>query len=218
MALIYSTAPILTRSLESGTMAASTVVMVLSALLWVALSILVGWVLSKVMLSKGMKTRHSVIMTISAAFSVLLFARYGLSITALQGIFLLFVLMYATCSDLTTHTVDDSLWVLVFALGLVSCARVGLGAMLLAALCVFVPQIAMAFLPPHKTLGGADIKLSTAIAFLLGGWRGICAYLVGLIVAVIVMSIYNKYRCRCKRKPFALVPFLSIGAMLVFLI
>ena len=215
MTPIFSTMPI---ALSGGTTLASVLTLVLSVVLWVGLSIFIGWTLSKVMHNQGMKTKPVFIMVISAVFSILLIARYGLSITAIQGLFLLYVLVYASCSDLTTHTVDDWLWLMVFALGLVSCSTIGFGSMLLGAVCVFVPQIAMALLPPHKTLGGADIKLSTALAFLLGGWRGIGAYLIGLVLAVIVMSIYNKYKCRCKKKPFALVPFLSIGAMIMFLI
>lgn len=215
MTPIFSTMPI---ALSGGTTLASVLTLVLSVVLWVGLSIFIGWTLSKVMHNQGMKTKPVIIMVISAVFSILLIARYGLSITAIQGLFLLYVLVYASCSDLTTHTVDDWLWLMVVALGLVSCSTIGFGSMLLGAVCVFVPQIAMALLPPHKTLGGADIKLSTALAFLLGGWRGIGAYLIGLVLAVIVMSIYNKYKCRCKKKPFALVPFLSIGAMIMFLI
>lgn len=215
MTPIFSTMPI---ALSGGTTLASVLTLVLSVVLWVGLSIFIGWTLSKVMHNQGMKTKPVFIMVISAVFSILLIARYGLSITAIQGLFLLYVLVYASCSDLTTHTVDDWLWLIVVALGLVSCSTIGFGSMLLGAVCVFVPQIAMALLPPHKTLGGADIKLSTALAFLLGGWRGIGAYLIGLVLAVIVMSIYNKYKCRCKKKPFALVPFLSIGAMIMFLI
>lgn len=215
MTPIFSTMPI---ALSGGTTLASVLTLVLSVVLWVGLSIFIGWTLSKVMHNQGMKTKPVFIMVISAVFSILLIARYGLSITAVQGLFLLYVLVYASCSDLTTHTMDDWLWLMVVALGLVSCSTIGFGSMLLGAVCVFVPQIAMALLPPHKTLGGADIKLSTALAFLLGGWRGIGAYLIGLVLAVIVMSIYNKYKCRCKKKPFALVPFLSIGAMIMFLI
>lgn len=215
MTPIFSTMPI---ALSGGTTLASVLTLVLSVVLWVGLSIFIGWTLSKVMHNQGMKTKPVFIMVISAVFSILLIARYGLSITAIQGLFLLYVLVYASCSDITTHTVDDWLWLMVVALGLVSCSTIGFGSMLLGAVCVFVPQIAMALLPPHKTLGGADIKLSTALAFLLGGWRGIGAYLIGLVLAVIVMSIYNKYKCRCKKKPFALVPFLSIGAMIMFLI
>ena len=210
--------PIMPRMVNIENVTTTAVLSVLTVILFIGIAVLIGLTLSKIMSSKGLKTNHAAIIGISGVGSVLLFARYGLTLTALQGLFLLFVLMYASCSDLTTHTVDDGLWLLVFALSLASFESVGIGSMLLGAFCVFIPQIAMALLPPHKTLGGADIKLSTAIAFLLGGWRGIGAYLIGLVLAVIVMSIYNKCTNRCKKKPFALVPFLSIGAMLMFLI
>ena len=210
--------PIMPRLVNIENVTTAAVLSVLTVILFIGIAVLIGWTLSKIMYAKGFKTNHAAIIGISGIASILLFARYGLTLTALQGLFLLFVLIYASCSDLTTHTVDDALWLLVFALSLASFESVGIGSMLLGAFCIFIPQIAMALLPPHKTLGGADIKLSTAIAFLLGGWRGIGAYLIGLVLAVIVMSIYNKCTNRCKKKPFALVPFLSIGAMLMFLI
>lgn len=130
----------------------------------------------------------------------------------------MFVLLYASISDIHYHIVDDYIWVIVFALALLNVEKIGMTSMVVGALCVFVPQMAMALLPPHKTLGGADIKLSTALAFLLGGWKGICAYLLGLIIAVVFMCIYNKVTKQAEKKPFALVPFLSIGAMIMFLI
>lgn len=210
--------PIIPRMINLQNITTTVILTVLSAMFMIGVAMLIGWTLSKVMKSKGMKTNHVALVGVSGVFSLILFARYGLSLTAIQGLFLLFVLLYASCSDLTNHEADDSLWLMVFALSLVGVSQIGLGTMLISAFCVFIPQIAMALLPPHKTLGGADIKLSTAIAFLLGGWRGIGAYLIGLVLAVIVMSIYNKCTNRCKKKPFALVPFLSIGAMLMFLI
>ena len=130
----------------------------------------------------------------------------------------MFVLLYASISDIHYHIVDDYIWVIVFALALLNVEKIGMTSMVVGALCVFVPQMATALLPPHKTLGGADIKLSTALAFLLGGWKGICAYLLGLIIAVVFMCIYNKVTKQTEKKPFALVPFLSIGAMIMFLI
>lgn len=93
---------------------------------------------------------------------------------------------------------------------------IAITSMTLGALFVFVPQIALALIPPHKTLGGADIKLSTALAFLLGAWRGIGAYMVGLILAVVIISIYHRKKNSNTKQPFALVPFLSIGAMILF--
>ena len=190
----------------------------LSMLLFVGMSMLIGAVLVRVIRAKGETANMPLTVTVSAIVSLLLFARYGMTVTAIQGVFLMFVLLYASISDIHYHIVDDYIWVIVFALALLNVEKIGMTSMVVGALCVFVPQMAMALLPPHKTLGGADIKLSTALAFLLGGWKGICAYLLGLIIAVIFMCIYNKVTKQAEKKPFALVPFLSIGAMIMFLI
>ena len=192
--------------------------MLLSMLLFVGMSMLIGATLVKVIRTKGETANMPLTVTITAITALLLFARFGLSVTAIQGVFLMFVLLYASISDIHYHIVDDYIWVIVFALALLNVEKIGMTSMVVGALCVFVPQMAMALLPPHKTLGGADIKLSTALAFLLGGWKGICAYLLGLIIAVIFMCIYNKVTKQTEKKPFALVPFLSIGAMIMFLI
>ena len=190
----------------------------LSMLLFVGMSMLVGATLVKVIRAKGETANMPLTMTITAITALLLFARFGLSVTAIQGVFLMFVLLYASISDIHYHIVDDYIWVIVFALALLNVEKIGMTSMVVGALCVFIPQMAMALLPPHKTLGGADIKLSTALAFLLGGWKGICAYLLGLLVAVIFMCIYNKVTKQTEKKPFALVPFLSVGAIIMFLI
>ena len=192
--------------------------MLLSMLLFVGMSMLIGATLVKVIRTKGETANMPLTVTITAITALLLFARFGLSVTAIQGVFLMFVLLYASISYIHSHIVDDYIWVIVFALALLNVEKIGMTSMVVGALCVFVPQMAMALLPPHKTLGGADIKLSTALAFLLGGWKGICAYLLGLIIAVIFMCIYNKVTKQTEKKPFALVPFLSIGAMIMFLI
>ena len=192
--------------------------MLLSMLLFVGMSMLIGATLVKVIRAKGEAANMPLTLTIAAIVSLLLFARFGLSVTAIQGVFLMFVLLYASISDIHYHIVDDYIWVIVFALALLNVEKIGMTSMVVGALCVFVPQMAMALLPPHKTLGGADIKLSTALAFLLGGWKGICAYLLGLIIAVVFMCIYNKVTKQTEKKPFALVPFLSVGAMIMFLI
>lgn len=191
---------------------------VLSALAVIGTSVLIGWVLSKVMASKGMVSKPIFNLIASGAIGLCLFLRFGLSIELIQGLFLFFVLLYASMSDLTTHTVDDFVWITVFALAISSIPTIGLTSMLAGGLFVFIPQIALALIPPHKTLGGADIKLSTALAFLLGTWRGIGAYMVGLILAVVIISIYHRRKNSNTKQPFALVPFLSIGAMILFFV
>lgn len=191
---------------------------ILCPMLIIGISVLIGWVITNILKSKGMVSCTVANLIGAGAIALGLFLRFGLSVALLQGVFLFFILLYATMSDLTTHTVDDYIWVAVFALSLVSIPSLGLTSMAVGALCVLVPQMAMALLPPHKTLGGADIKLSTAIAFLLGFPRGIIAYIAGLAIAVVYMLIYNKIKKRCAKKPFALVPFLSIGAMILFFV
>ena len=190
----------------------------LSMMLFVGMSMLIGTVLTKVMKEKGYVTSTPITLMITAAVSVFLYGRFGLSVTAIQGVFLMLVLIYASCSDLTNHIVDDYVWIIVFALALLNIQTVGLTSMVIGALCVFIPQMAMALLPPHKTLGGADIKLSTALAFLLGWQRGLAAYIGGLLLAIIVMCIVNKVRKNKENKAFALVPFLSVAAMAMFMI
>ena len=190
----------------------------LSLFIFVGISLLIGFILAKTIQTKGQRANTLIILTVTTISSILLFARYGLSATAIQGVFLAFVLLYASISDINSHVVDDYIWVLVFALALPNIETVGLTSMVVGALCVFIPQMAMALLPPHKALGGADIKLSTALAFLLGGFNGICAYLLGLVIAVVFMCIYNRIKGNTEKKPFALVPFLSVGAMLAFLV
>ena len=189
----------------------------LCMMLFVGVSMLIGVVLTKVMKEKGYVTSIPITLILTAVVSLFLYGRFGLSVTAIQGVFLMFVLLYASCSDLTNHIVDDYVWVIVFALALLNIQTVGLTSMVMGAFCVFIPQMAMALLPPHKTLGGADIKLSTALAFLLGWQRGLAAYIVGLLLAIIVMCIVNKIRKNKESKAFALVPFLSVAAMAMFM-
>ena len=181
-------------------------------------AILIGAILDRVMKEKGYVTSTPITLMITAAVSLILYGRFGLSVTAIQGVFLMLVLLYASCSDLTDHTVDDYVWVTVLALALMNVRTVGLTSMLIGAFFVFIPQLLMALLPPHKTLGGADIKLSTALAFLLGWQRGLAAYIIGLFLAITVMCIVNKIRKNKESKAFALVPFLSVAAMAMFMI
>ena len=210
-----------TTIVKTENFATEFIIGILALLAIVGATLLVGWVLNRMMTAKGFKTNQTVNLILSALIPIALFLRYGASLELVQGIFLLFVLMYATWSDLTSHTVDDYVPIIIFALGVASMTTVGLSSMLFGAFAVFVPQIIMAFIPKCKPLGGADLKLSTALAFLLGLERGIVAFILGLLISVVYMAIYNKVKKVKKRdaaeKAFALVPFLSIAAMVLFM-
>ena len=208
-----------TTIVKAENFAAEFIIGILALLAIVGATLLVGWVLNRMMTAKGFKTNLTVNLIISALIPIALFLRYGASLELVQGIFLMFVLMYAAWSDLTSHTVDDYIPIIIFALGVASMITVGLGSMIFGAFAVFVPQIVMALIPKCKPLGGADLKISTALAFLLGWERGIIGFVAGLLIAVVYMAIYNKVKKNDTKeeKAFALVPFLSIAAMALFM-
>ena len=124
---------------------------------------------------------------------------------------LLALLLYASVMDIKTREVPDSISVMLLILGLVDTNIERLPSMLLGMVLVFLPQFVSALINPSKALGGADIKLSSAAAFLLGAQRGLFALVVGLTLAVIVMPIIRKIQKLPKDQPFPLIPFISIG-------
>ena len=200
-----------------GRLTNEVLLLVLSAVLFIGISLLAAWLVCKVIRRNGYSCpKPAIILPLCGLFSLALFARFGPSVTLIQGLFLALVLLYASCSDLTTHEVGDFVWVIILALSLWNLSTGSLISMCIAALAVFLPQIVPALLPPHKTFGGADIKISTALAFLLGGLRGIIAYLVGLLIAILFVTIWGKIKRIPKKQPFALIPFLSVGAMVLF--
>ena len=124
---------------------------------------------------------------------------------------LLALLLYASVMDIKTREVPDSISVMLLILGLVDTDIARLLSMLLGMALVFLPQFISALINPSKALGGADIKLSSSAAFLLGAQRGLFALIVGLTLAIVIMPIIRKVRKLPKNQPFPLIPFLSIG-------
>lgn len=191
---------------------------VLTAFLFSGAAMLVGFLLHRIMQGKGYKTHLAPCLAVPGLAALVGFLRFGLSVTAVQGVFLACLLLYASCSDLTDHHMDDHIWVTVLALGLCSVGRFGIVSMFIGAAMVFVPQMLVSLIGKGNTLGGADIKLSTALAFLLGWQRGLAALMAGLLVAVIVMAIVQKLNRKKRRQPFALIPFLASAATVLFFI
>ena len=143
---------------------------------------------------------------------------HGASLTAIQGLILCAVLLFASLSDIAKHEVPDFVSAMILILAFVGFEITNLPSMLIGAAVVFLPQLAISVLRPQRAIGGADIKISTALAFLLGAEKGIFALITGMLAGVIIMLIVRKIRKETNREPFALVPFLSFGAMLAFLI
>ena len=136
----------------------------------------------------------------------------------IKTIILLTLLLYASVRDLKTREVPDSVSGMLLILSLVDTDIARLPSMLLGILLVFLPQFISALINPSKALGGADIKVSSSAAFLLGAQRGLFALIVGLTLAVIAMPIIKTIRKLPKDQPFPLIPFLSIGIVAEYFI
>ena len=209
---------------DSNLMRTGAMPEILAVLLWIGAAVGIGWILCKVMNGKRFVCHQPLILALSGAMALALYFRFGLTVTAVQGMFLWFALLYGSMSDLTDHTMPDSVWVIVLALAIPSIMKHGIVSMLAGAFCVMLPQLALAVIPPHRTLGGADIKLSGALAVLLGFTGGLTAFLVGLLMAVLTVTTRDFVQTRlhkrrdCPKKPFALIPFLAIGGMAMFLV
>ncbi len=136
----------------------------------------------------------------------------------LKFLILLGILLYASIKDLREHEVPDTVWKLIAVLGLVNISFRDLPSMLLGAALVFLPQIIPAVINTEKAMGGADIKISTACAFLLGTGRGLAAFIIGLTLFVVSVPILRKVRHEENGEPFPMVPFLSVGTIAAYLI
>ena len=155
---------------------------------------------------------------------------------AAQGILLAGLLIYGSIHDIRTHTMPDWVWMGVAATAFLTfrlsslpsicntpqayCSEIVHGTIsgLLGAAAVLLIEVPMAILHGERAMGGADIKLSAAGAFLLGWRKGLFALILGLTLSLIVVPIARRIRHEDSRKAFALVPFLAVGIMTAYLI
>ena len=179
--------------------------------------ILAAWILCKKAVKENEPINH-LPFCLSMAVGLILLLVFGVTLTTVKGMILALLLLYASLSDLKTRRVSDCVSIMIFILSLVGFESENLTSMLIGAMIVFIPQFALAVIRPSRACGGADLKISTAIAFMLGAGKGVFALIVGMLLAVIVMAIYNKVNAKDQKEAFPLVPFLSIGAMLAYII
>ena len=135
-----------------------------------------------------------------------------------RGILLAGLLLYGSIHDIRTHTMPDWVWMGVAGTALLGMKLSALPSMLLGTAAVLLIEVPLAVLLKDRAIGGADIKLSAAGAFLLGWQKGLAALILGLTLSLIVVPIVRRIRHEDSRKAFALVPFLAVGMMAAYLI
>ena len=141
---------------------------------------------------------------------------FGWSMELLKGIILLQILLYASVSDIQTHEVKDFISVLIFITGFIGVTLSNIPMMLFSGLVIGGVLLICAMVSGNR-LGGADVKLSAACAFLLGFSKSVAGLVIGLFLAIIC-NIYFSHKNKTKGKAFPLVPYLSIGFMAMYFI
>lgn len=141
---------------------------------------------------------------------------FGWSIELVKGIIFLQILLYASVSDIQTHEVKDFISVLIFVTGFIGTNFSEFSNMFFSGLTIGGMLLFCAMASKNK-LGGADVKISVACAFVLGFQKSIAGLVIGLFLAIIC-NIYFSHKSKTKGKAFPLVPYLSVGFMAMYFI
>lgn len=158
---------------------------------------------------------YIITMTVAAALILL----GGMSLWTVKGCILCLILLYASVSDLTNREADNWLGCMILILSLVGFRPENIVSMSVGAVVVFIPELLVEMFWSKKIhFGGADMKISAATAFLLGYPKGVFGFMLGLFIAIVWQLIYDKVKHRSTKEPFPLLPYLSVGLMIGYLI
>lgn len=178
---------------------------------------LFGWLLAYATQKKFGGKLNLLNIILPTLLLVLVSVRFGFGTEFVQGSILCFLLLFASNSDIHIREVPDSVSIMIAITALIGKELANIPIMLLAAVLITLPQLAIAIIKPN-TYGGADIKLMAACAFLLGFEKGLIAIIVGLLIAVICTVITREMKNQSLKDPFALIPYLAAGSMLAYFI
>lgn len=157
---------------------------------------------------KGNKKKAVLFFTVIAALTALsLFCFFGCAATTLKGIIFCLLLVFSSYEDIKTRECENFVHLMIVIAAFIGTDTAALPNMLLSALLAGGIMLITTAATKSK-LGGADIKLSAACAFLLGTVQGMTGLMIGLILAIIINSIKNRKK---KHEGFPLIPYLAVG-------
>jgi leader peptidase (prepilin peptidase)/N-methyltransferase len=166
---------------------------------------------------KGDKKKTALIFIgISLAVSALLLCFFGCAVSAVKGIIFCLILVFSSYSDIKTRESDDYLAVMIALTAFIGIEISDIPGMILSAVLITFPMLLVVIICNGKAIGGADIKLSAACAFLLGITKGFTGLIAGLTIGIIVNIIIQTRKN--KAESFPLIPYLAAGFMAAYFI
>lgn len=153
---------------------------------------------------------------ISLAASALLLCFFGCAVSAVQGTLFCLILLFSSFSDIKIRESDDYLAVMIALTAFIGITVSEIPGMLLSAVLITLPILLISIICNGKSIGGADVKLSAACAFLLGITKSFFGLITGLTLGIIVNLIIQTRKE--KADGFPLIPYLAAGFMLAYFI
>lgn len=152
--------------------------------------------------------------SITALLTMMMLCFFGLSATTVKGIIISLVFILSSFEDIRTRECDDFLHVLILVAAFIGINKSSLIGMLSAAIFVFAVIMGTTIVSKGE-IGGADIKMSVACAFLLGLRRGLLGLMLGLTLAIVINVIKKR---KNKKEGFPMIPYLAVGFMTAYFI
>lgn len=187
------------------------------SLLFVCLAVPPGWAMERYLQKRFHRPMRPFNMLAPVLSAALLAGRFGVGLHAARGLIFFFLLLFAANSDRDGRSVDDSVPIMIFVAALIGISGIDLLSMGFAALVIGLILLCVALLNPGRW-GGADVKVTTACAFLLGTSRGLCAVILAVGPAVAITALKYGPVGDVRRESFRLIPFLAAAAFAAYLI
>lgn len=144
---------------------------------------------------------------ITAFVTLVLFCFFGCAATTFKGCIFCLLLLFSSYEDIRVRECENYVHLMIVIAAFIGTDMAALPNMILSALLVGGIMVVTTVITKSQ-MGGADIKLSAACAFMLGTVQGMTGLMIGLILAVIINSIKNRKK---KHEGFPLIPYLAVG-------
>ena len=149
---------------------------------------------------------------ITAFVTLILFCFFGCAATTFKGCIFCLLLLFSSYEDIRVRECEDYVHLMIVIAAFIGTDMAALPNMILSALLVGGIML-MTTVRTKSQIGGADIKLSAACAFMLGTVQGFAGQMLGLIAAIIVNIIKNRKK---NTEGFPLIPYLAVGFMAAY--
>lgn len=165
--------------------------------------------------AKGRKV-NIIGLCLMAVLSFLLYHIFGVSVNLLKSLFLADAYLFASISDYRIRKVPDWVSVIIALLGIISVSGSNLLWNAVTGIAAFGFFFLEAIISKNK-IGGADVKFIAASMFVCGLNAGLAGLIFGLALSVIGTMIRNR-KTKSKDKTMPMIPYLSVGFLMAFMI